>query len=326
MLDRSLMNPNVFVSHAGEDENRFVLEFAEKLRENGVNAWVDEWEILPGDSMVDKIFEEGIGEADAVVVVLSENSVDKKWVREELNASVIRRINQGSKLIPVVIDECEVPEVLKATNWVKVDDLNSFDDSLNRVLRAIYEERDRPPLGQPPEYAISEASLNVSELTDLENAALEALVRTAAELFPQVLPRGQARNTLKDLELGGQMVDDTLTILRDRGFIDAVDTLSREGSGVAFQGIAHLGWKRYAQGAVSDYRSGLRRVAAEVANSKTEDSKELSEELNMPHWLTAHYIRELGHQNLIEFHETASSGVIVGRKKAELRRWLRLQD
>lgn len=320
------MNPKVFISHASEDEERFVLEFAEKLRDHGVDAWVDEWEILPGDSLVDKIFEEGIGEAEAIIVVLSENSVDKKWVREELNASVVRRINQGSKLIPVVIDECEVPEVLKATVWERVDDLNDYGDSLQRVLRAIYEERDKPPVGEPPEYAVSEASLNVSGLTDLENAALEALVETAAELFPQVLPRGQARNTLKDLGLEGQLVDDTLALLRDRGFIEAVDTLSREGSGVAFQGIAHLGWRRYAQGAVSDYRSGLRRVAVEVANSETGDSEELSEELNMPHWLTAHYVRELGHQNFIEFHETASGKVLVGREEAELRRWLRLQE
>ncbi len=53
------MPPKVFVSHASEDKERFVTEFSTKLRENGVDAWLDKWEMLPGDSLVDKIFEEG---------------------------------------------------------------------------------------------------------------------------------------------------------------------------------------------------------------------------------------------------------------------------
>jgi hypothetical protein len=42
--------PHVFISHASEDKDRFVLRFAERLRSNGVNAWVDIWEVLSGDS------------------------------------------------------------------------------------------------------------------------------------------------------------------------------------------------------------------------------------------------------------------------------------
>src|SRR5450755_2068887 len=101
--------PRVFVSHASEDKERFVNRFAARLRENGVDAWLDKWEMLPGDSLVDKIFEEGLKDAQAVIVVLSRISVGKPWVREELNAAFVKRVNTGSKLIPVVIDDCEVP-------------------------------------------------------------------------------------------------------------------------------------------------------------------------------------------------------------------------
>ena len=34
-------NPRVFISHAGEDNERFVFGFAEKLYANGIQAWVD---------------------------------------------------------------------------------------------------------------------------------------------------------------------------------------------------------------------------------------------------------------------------------------------
>ena len=102
--------PRVFMSHASEDKERFVLGFARRLRERGIDVWLDRWEMYPGDSLVDKIFTEGIGKASAVVVVLSVYSVNKPWVREELNAAVVKRINSGSKLIPVVLDS-SCPEI-----------------------------------------------------------------------------------------------------------------------------------------------------------------------------------------------------------------------
>jgi len=37
-----LANPKIFISHASDDKNRFVTGFATRLRENGVDAWVDE--------------------------------------------------------------------------------------------------------------------------------------------------------------------------------------------------------------------------------------------------------------------------------------------
>ena len=52
--------PRPFISHAHADKERFVLEFARRLRSKGIDAWVDSWEMLPGDSLVDKIFNEGL--------------------------------------------------------------------------------------------------------------------------------------------------------------------------------------------------------------------------------------------------------------------------
>jgi hypothetical protein len=49
-------NPRAFVSHASEDKDRFVIGFAGRLRAKGVNAWVDTWEMLPGDKLIDKVF------------------------------------------------------------------------------------------------------------------------------------------------------------------------------------------------------------------------------------------------------------------------------
>lgn len=91
--------PRAFVSHASEDKQRFVIDFATKLRAAGIDAWLDRWEMRPGDSLVRRIFDEGIGTADSFIIVLSANSIDKPWVREELDAGVVRRIEDDCRLI-----------------------------------------------------------------------------------------------------------------------------------------------------------------------------------------------------------------------------------
>ncbi|MGH3922708.1 MAG: toll/interleukin-1 receptor domain-containing protein [Pseudonocardiaceae bacterium] len=57
--------------------------------------------MLPGDSLVKKIFTEGIGQAEAVLVVLSRHSITKRWVAAELDAAVVKRIQDDAKLIPI---------------------------------------------------------------------------------------------------------------------------------------------------------------------------------------------------------------------------------
>jgi hypothetical protein len=157
----------VFVSHASEDKDRFVRTFATKLRERGIDAWVDEWEIGPGDSIVDKIFEQGIGQADAVIVVVSSYSVDKRWVRVELNTSVIKRIEGKVKLIPVVIDDCSIPDALKDILHVRIRDIQNYDAELDRIIDALHGEVRKPALGQAPAYSISSLLLYLADVGDL---------------------------------------------------------------------------------------------------------------------------------------------------------------
>jgi len=75
-----------FLSHASEDKEDFVEPLARELAEMGVAPWLDIWEIRPGDSLVRKLFDEGLDTVDAVIVVISAASVAKpgsarNWTR-----------------------------------------------------------------------------------------------------------------------------------------------------------------------------------------------------------------------------------------------------
>ena len=172
--------PKVFISHAGEDRERFAKPFAARLRANGVDAWASFWEINPGDSIVDKIFNEGLKNCEVIVIVLSNNSIGKPWVREELNAGMVRRIEKRSKLIPIRLDGCEVPECLKHTCWQEIPDLRNFDKEFERILNAVFGMYDKPPIGERPAYVRPDV-LKIGDLTRIDSVIFEVACRTALE-------------------------------------------------------------------------------------------------------------------------------------------------
>ncbi len=222
--------PKVFVSHASEDKQRFVLRFAEALRSKGIDAWVDKWEILPGDSLVDKIFEEGLKNATAVIIVLSKNSVDKPWVREELNASVVQKIANKTKIIPVVIDECEIPAALKSTVWERIRDLEHFQAELDRIVSAIFENRTRPPLGAPPAYLIQPV-ITIPGLTDLDNLVFKAVCEEVlGRDYPFSSP-DEVYGRTDPLQIGREDALDSIEVLENKGHLKSAEcSLVREAS------------------------------------------------------------------------------------------------
>lgn len=180
--------PKAFLSHASEDKDAFVIEFATKLRAKGVDVWLDQWEIKAGESIVRKVFTQGIEEASVFIVVLSEVSVTKPWVAEELDASVIRKIQEGAQLIPVVLDGVEVPPALKHLRYVSVPNLG-MDRAVADVLASIFAKDTRPPLGVVPGYATQPKRL-LPDATD--DAILHVLIDLALE-------RGQVEGNADDV-------------------------------------------------------------------------------------------------------------------------------
>ena len=160
--------PQVFISHASEDKGRFVEEFATQLRSKGVDAWFDRWEMQAGDSLVKRIFECGIAAAQAFVVVLSHASVSKPWVREELDAAVVRRINSGGvvRLIPVVLDaDVDIPAAVQHLLWLSVDEL-AIGGVVDEVVRVVYGGSRRPALGPPPAFSSTQSTAFATDTVD----------------------------------------------------------------------------------------------------------------------------------------------------------------
>ena len=191
--------PKAFISHATEDKARFVTEFATALRAGGIDAWVDEWEIQAGDSLVDKVFAHGIDRASVFVVVISDVSVTKPWVREELDAGMVRRISAGTKVIPVLLDDVPVPAALQHLRYVSVPRLG-FAGAVEDVRASVFGLAVAPPLGPVPGYTRRLPQLVPDPVDDV---VLSVIVEI-------ILERG--RTSIGPAELLERLPDDGLTL------------------------------------------------------------------------------------------------------------------
>jgi len=278
------MTKKVFLSHASEDKERFVLPFATALRAQGLDVWIDRWEMLPGDSLVDKIFEEGLKDASAVIVVLSVHSVQKKWVREELNAATIKRVTTGTKLIPVVIDNCDIPESLKTVVWERVADLSHFGDTVVRVVAAVHDVRDKPAIGTPPAYSSSIvheiAGLKRTDVFVLKVSCERAIADNDLFIEPtKVFCAGIAT------EIPEAILCESLEILDQQGFIKLHRILT---PGPYTYQLTNFGLDKYLRAYFADYDKLIRDVAFCLVNGGLSDNQSIAKAIGQPVVLVDH--------------------------------------
>ena len=122
-----------FISYSHGDKE-FVNSLASNLRSNGVDVTIDDWELFAGDKIFLKIQEELIEKNDIILAVISQNSLNSAWVRDELNTTNIARIQKKLRLIPLVIDNSELPMWLQSIRYVKWDYSKNKEQNENRHL------------------------------------------------------------------------------------------------------------------------------------------------------------------------------------------------
>lgn len=177
--DLSRTPPEAFLSHASEDKAEFTAPLGRALARLGVKPWLDQWEIRPGDSLIRKLFDEGVAVVDAVVIVVSRHSITKPWVREELDSAAVRRIQEGTRIIPVRLDDAEVPAPLRHLVWITTDrTAEGIADTAQRIADTLHGVDPRPTVASPPDYTTSDA---IPGLTKGDTLVLTESLREALD-------------------------------------------------------------------------------------------------------------------------------------------------
>jgi len=134
--------PHVFLCHASEDKPA-VRKLYERLVKDGIDAWLDEEKLLPGQNWQLEI-SKAVKKSDAVIVFLSSRSVKKAgFVQKEIKLAldIAQEKPEGTIFfIPARLDESTVPDSLREYQWVDLFD----DKGYEKIKRALQTGIDVP--------------------------------------------------------------------------------------------------------------------------------------------------------------------------------------
>ncbi|MBI5449973.1 MAG: toll/interleukin-1 receptor domain-containing protein [Gammaproteobacteria bacterium] len=155
--------PSVFISysHDSEAHKAWVLRLASDLREHGVDATLDQWELVPGQDVA-AFMQKGILEADRVLLVCSSTYVSKAeagaggvgFERLIVTGEVVQNIDTR-KFIPLVRGnptEPRIPRFLGPRLYIDFNNDASYETKREELLRELLGAplAIKPPLGTNP--------------------------------------------------------------------------------------------------------------------------------------------------------------------------------
>jgi hypothetical protein len=124
----------IFISHSSVDK-RLAIALSVDLASHGHVPWLDEWAIMPGDSIPLKI-SEGLENCDFVLVLLSPNAVSSGWVQAEWMTKYWDEVTSREvRVIPVLLADCDIPLLLRGKKYA--DFRADYADGLVKLLGAI---------------------------------------------------------------------------------------------------------------------------------------------------------------------------------------------
>lgn len=161
-----MSTPKVFISYSHDsiEHKKWVLELATRLRNNGVDAIIDQWELRPGDDLP-HFMETHLSSADYVVMICTDKYVKKAnagaggvgYEKMIVTADLLTNID-SNKIVPVIrqFGTCDVPTFLRTKLFVNLsnDDEFNFDELVRTFHGApLYK---KPDIGNNPFTPVSE--------------------------------------------------------------------------------------------------------------------------------------------------------------------------
>ncbi|MEA5528491.1 SUMF1/EgtB/PvdO family nonheme iron enzyme [Dolichospermum sp. UHCC 0684] len=135
---------DVFLAHNSKDKPE-VIKIANKLRQGGLNPWLDKEQIFPGDNIQEVVFQ-GISQSKVGAFFISQNRLGAFQRNLELGAIIqffLEKKEKGFRVIPILLpDISDIPDELyhlKQWAWIRFTNSNVEEDeeALQDLIRGI---------------------------------------------------------------------------------------------------------------------------------------------------------------------------------------------
>lgn len=286
--------PLAFISHSSADKERIARPIDGMLRERGIRTWLDERDLLPGKNLVDEIFEHGISQSDAFIAVLSANSIDSKWVHEELTNAVVQRINGAVKIvIPVIVDGIKPPSFLDHLVWEVINDVGNLPVHADRIAASIV-GRQAPPVAPAPAYAGIPVHRMSSLTPDDERIFAEACGQILRK--PRYSPTVSVQELVeygKGIGMSEDLVAECVAALEQSHYFSEVIQGCGEPMPAAAR-ISHFGFEQFLEHYMpTEYRAAKRAVIGDIVNQGGHTSSLMAHVLGIHETIVEHILTDL---------------------------------
>jgi len=150
------INPTTFISYAWESEELkiWVKDLATHLREKGIDAKLDQWEIVPGDQMP-HFMEKSVRENDFVLIICtpkyktkSENRIGGVGYEGDIMTSEVLQSSNHRKFIPILklgTKETALPSWLQGKYFVDLSSEQHYSKNFEDLTTTLLNVREKAP-------------------------------------------------------------------------------------------------------------------------------------------------------------------------------------
>ncbi len=125
--------PNVFISYSTKDS--FLADRLRKsLEDRAVRVWLAKDDLIVGQPWESEIYKK-IQNSDYLLVIVTHNSMESKWVQKELNKARMREIEDEETIIlPLLFEKCKLPPRLARIQYA---DFRDYDGGYAQLLKKL---------------------------------------------------------------------------------------------------------------------------------------------------------------------------------------------
>lgn len=217
--------PRVFVSysHDSPEHKRWVAELSAKLRHDGIDVILDQWDLSLGDDIT-KFMEDGLSSSDRVILICTENYVRKAdagvggvaYERMIVTAELVQNLGT-QKFIPVIRqggDKPILPKFLGARFYVNFSEGQNLDTEYENLLRELHKQSalTKPPLGKSP-FAQQPSGQEIPEKASKSEQVPLSAVSIKGKGINEIYEQGLEIARQGDLVAWRQLIKDTRSAL-----------------------------------------------------------------------------------------------------------------
>lgn len=167
-MKKEIKNPKVFLSYARTNLEYAdsIVEFASTLRNDGIDASVDEWDLKPGDDIYHFMESNIKSEADFVLLMINDEFTKKANTRtagvgaetQMIAKELYENVEQG-RIIPILWrhdgdEDVKLPTIVESRYYIDLSSDDKFGENYELLLRTLFNKPKNPKteIGKMPDW------------------------------------------------------------------------------------------------------------------------------------------------------------------------------